>query len=123
MALLPQRNTRTLQVESAHGFSVFKSAFAASSADISLDVNAADFWERVMPDLTSPEKLRSRIEDGSAAADPATFFADVDSTIRAVATATDDIRDEGRDFTLACELVEQIAAMPRSFGKVRCACC
>lgn len=118
-----QRNTRTLQVESAHGFSVFKSAFAAATADVSLDVNAADFWERVMPDLKSPEKLRSRVEDGSAARDPATFFADVDSTIRAVAAASDEMFDDGRDFTLACELVEQIAAMPRSFGKVGAGCC
>ena len=113
-----QRNTRTLQVESAHGFSVFKSAFAAASSDVSLDVNAADFWERVLPDLKSPEKLRARLEDGSAAADPGAFFADVESTIRAVAAETDEMRDEGREFALACELVEQIAAMPKSFGKV-----
>jgi hypothetical protein len=60
------RNTRVLEVSEngvGFGMAVAKSTFAPETADLDIDINAEDFWERVLPGFQSAEKLLQRLEE------------------------------------------------------------
>jgi hypothetical protein len=59
-------NTRTVEVSDTgvgFGTAVTKSKFAPAMSDVDIDVNADDFWERVLPGFQSASKLLLRLQD------------------------------------------------------------
>jgi hypothetical protein len=69
------------------GSTFSKANFSASAADTELDVDAPDFWEKVLPDNSSASKLLVRLRGGDAGQSEekqASFFEDLEIQVKDV---------------------------------------
>lgn len=92
-----QKNARVVKLDATTSFSVFKSAFSAATADRKIDVEDPEFWQKVLPDNTTPARLLARLRRREEpAATPASAAASRRSARRQSASAARNQRAASR---------------------------
>ena len=106
------------------GFSVQKRAFAAEEADVDIDVTDPEFWQKVLPDDTSPARLLSRLNDRTATATAESrdkFIEDVEEMVTGQLGELEEGRPVSKkDMDTACNVLLQVSQMKSTFTQVRC---
>ena len=126
-------NTRTVEVDNTTGYSVFKSSFSLDDKEKKgddIDINAKDFWERVLPGYVSAAKLLDELNSGNATKDDEARKQFMDKLEKLV-TGLKEMREKGElddngSFSLGslgesevgttCSLLVQVAAMRSVFS-------
>jgi len=122
--VLAQKNTHKVAVQTTTtGFSVQKRAFAAENADTQIDVDDPDFWRKVLPDLTSPAVLLSRLNDRTATRNKAArakFIEDLEEMVTSHLTALEEGTTISQKQTdTAVSVLVQATRMTSTFSVVR----